>query len=465
MALKSIDTPEKNLAVLEVIIEKKEFDEAVTRIFRKKAPQLSVPGFRKGKAPRPVIEKMYGTGIFYEDALNELMPDALDKAIEESKIEPVSRPEVDLKDIGEDGVIIEAKVYTKPEVEIKDYKGLEATRTVVKVTDEELDKEIERVREQNARSIEVTERAAQNGDTVKIDFEGFIEGVPFEGGKGEDHSLKLGSGQFIPGFEEQIEGRNIGDEFDVNVSFPEEYNAEDLAGKPAVFKCKLNEIRFDELPELDDDFAQDVSDFDTFEAYKADLRSKMQDRLDKRSEFAVEEQLVDGIVANLEADIPVCMIDNETDQQFRDYAYRMQSQGINIDLYLQYTGETVESIKAQMRVNAERQVKTRLALEKIAQLENIEASEEDIEQEYGKLAEMYKMEADQVKTHVLLEDMKKDLAIRKAVDFVKDNAEIKTEEMTAEEFAAKHASRNLPEIDEELDELEELDGLEDLSEE
>jgi len=448
MSLKSIDKPEKNLAVLEIIIEKKEFDEAVTKVFRKKAPQLSVPGFRKGKAPRPVIEKMYGTGIFYEDALNEIMPDALDKAIEEAKIEAVSRPEVDLKDIGEEGVIIEAKIYTKPEAEIKEYKGLEATKTKIVVTDEDVDKEIERVRERNARSVEITERAAQNGDTVKINFEGFIEGVPFDGGKGEDHSLKLGSGQFIPGFEEQIEGKNIGDEFDVNVSFPEEYHAADLAGKPVIFKCALNEIRFDELPELDDEFAQDVSEFDTFEAYKADVRAKMEASNDKRSEFAVEEQLVDGIIANLEADIPACMIDDETEQQFRDYAYRLQNQGINMELYLQYTGETVESVKAQLRVNAERQVKTRLALEKISALENIEASEEDIEQEYAKLAEMYKMEVEAVKTHVLPEDMKKDLAIRKAVDFIKDNADIKTEEMTAEEFAAKRASQNLPEIDE-----------------
>jgi len=450
MSLKSIDKPEKNLAVLEILIEKKEFDEAVTKIFRKKAPQLSVPGFRKGKAPRPVIEKMYGTGIFYEDALNELMPDALDKAIEESEIEPVSRPEVDLKDIGEEGVIIEAKVYTKPEVEIKEYKGLEATKSVILVTDENVNKEIERVRERNARSVEITDRAAQSGDTVKIDFEGFIEGVPFEGGKGENHELKLGSGQFIPGFEEQVEGRNIGDEFDVDVSFPEEYHAPDLAGKPVIFKCALHEIRFDELPELDDEFAQDVSgdeNINTFEAYKADVKAKMEASNDKRSEFAVEEQLVDGIIANLEADIPACMIDDETEQQFREYAYRMQSQGMNMELYFQYTGETAESVKAQLRVTAERQVKTRLALEKVAALENIEASEEDIEQEYAKLAEMYKMQAEAVKTHVLPEDMKKDLAIRKAVDFIKANAEIKTEEMTAEEFAAKRAPQDLAEAD------------------
>lgn len=451
MSLKSIDTSEKNLAVLEIMIEKKIFDEKVTQIFRKKAPQLSVPGFRKGKAPRPVIEKMYGTGVFYEDAINELLPDALDKAVEESKIQPVSRPEIDLKEVGEEGVIIEAKMYTKPEVEIKDYKGLEATKTIILVSDEEADKEIEKVRERNARSVEITDRAAQNGDIVKIDFEGFTDGVPFEGGKGENHELKLGSGQFIPGFEEQIEGKNIGEEFDVNVSFPEEYHAPELAGKSAVFKCTLHEIRYEELPELDDEFAQDVSEFDTFEAYKADVKAKIEEKNDKRSEFAVEEQLVDGIIAKLEADIPACMIDDETEHHFRDYAYRLQNQGINMELYLQYTGETVESIKAQMRVNAERQVKTRLALEKIVALENIEASEEDIEKEYEKLAEMYKMEIPVIKERIAADDLKKDIAIRKAVDFIKENANIKKEEMTSEEFAAKRAPQDLPDLDEEDD--------------
>ena len=444
MSLKSMDKPEKNLAVLEVIIEKKAFDEEVTKVFRKKAPQFSVPGFRKGKAPRPVIEKMYGTGVFYEDALNALMPDALDKAIEESGIEAVSRPEVDLKDIGEEGVVIEAKVYTKPEVEIKNYKGLEATKTVILVTDEDIDGEIERVRERNARSVEITDRAAQKGDTVKFDFEGFTDGAPFEGGKGEGHSLKLGSGQFIPGFEEQIEGRNVGDEFEVNVSFPEEYHAPDLAGKPAVFKCALHEIRYDELPELDDDFAQDVSEFDTLEAYKADLRAKAEARNNSRSEFALEEQLVDGIIANMEAEIPACMIDDETEQHFRDYAYRLQNQGINMDMYMQYTGQTVENVKDSLRATAERQVKMRLAVEKIAALENIEASDEDVEKEYEKLAELYKIGVDEVRGYVAPEDLKKDIAARKAVEFIKAGANIKTEEMTAEEFGKKRGEQNLP---------------------
>ncbi|MCL2099135.1 MAG: trigger factor [Oscillospiraceae bacterium] len=439
MSLKSLDKPEKNLAVLEILIEKKGFDETVTKIYRKKAPQLSVPGFRKGKAPRPVVEKMYGTGIFYEDAINELMPDALEAAIKESGIEPVSRPEIDLKDIGEDGVIIEAKLYTKPEVELKEYKGLEVTKTIITVSDEDIDKEIGKIRERNARSIEVTDRAAQNGDTVILDFEGFIDGVPFEGGKGTDHELKLGSGQFIPGFEQQIEGKNNGDEFDVNVTFPETYNKAELAGRPAVFKCVLNEIRYDELPELDDEFAQDVSVCNTFAEYRAEIKTKLEEANNKRSEFALEEQLVDVLTANLEADIPECMFEDETDNHFRDYAYRLQSQGINIDLYMQYTGQDIETVKNALRPNAVRQVKMRLALEKIIALENIEASEEDAEEEYKKLAETYKMEIDEVKKRIEPENMKKDLAVRKAVEFIKENANIKTEELTAEEFAAKHA--------------------------
>jgi len=447
MSLKSIDKSQKNLAVLEIVIDKKTFDDEVTKIFRQKSPQLSVPGFRKGKAPRPIIEKMYGTGIFHEDALNELIPAALEGAVKEADIEAVSRPEIDLKDIGEEGVIIEAKIFTKPEVEITNYKGLEATKTIITVADEEVDKEIERVRERNARSIEITARAAQNGDTVKFDFEGFADDEPFEGGKSENFDLKLGSGQFIPGFEEQIEGKSIGDEFDVSVTFPEEYHAPDLAGKPAVFKCKLHEIRFDELPELDDEFAQDVSEFDTFEAYKADIRAKMEESNNRRSEFALEEQLVDGIVANLEADIPECMIDDETDQQFREYAYNLQNQGINIELFTQYTGQTVDDIKNNLRPNAERQVKTRLALEKIVALENIDASDEDVEKEYERVAEMYKVEIDTAKTTIPAEDIKKDLKIKKAVDLVKENGNIKTEEMTAEEFAKKREAQELPQID------------------
>ena len=434
MSLKSVDTSEKNTAVLEIEIDKKIFDETVTKIFRAKAVNLSVPGFRKGKAPRNIIEKMYGKGVFYEEALNELLPQAVDEAVAESKIKQVSRPEIDVKEIDENGVIVTAKFTVKPEVEVKNYKGLEASKTVVTVSDEDIDKEVEVVRKRNARSIDITDRPAQKDDEVNIDFEGFVGGVPFEGGKAEGHKLKLGSGEFIPGFEEQIIGKNAGDEFDVNVTFPEDYHGEDVKGKEAVFKVKLNTIRYEELPELDDEFAQDISEFDTLAAYRDDVKAKIKESNDKRAEFAVEEQLVDGIIANLEADIPEVMITTEVDNQFQDYAYRMQSQGIDMDMYMKYTGMTAEAMRAQFRDNAERQVKTRLALEKIVAVENIEASEEDIEKEYDKMAEAYKMEKDQLKERVEANILKEDITIRKAVEFVKANANITEVEKTLKEF-------------------------------
>ena len=434
MSLKSVDTSEKNTAVLEIEIAKNIFDEAVTKIFRSKAPNLSVPGFRKGKAPRNIIEKMYGKGMFYEDAINELLPQAVDEAVAESKIKPVSRPEIDVKDIDENGVVVTAKFTVKPEVEIKDYKGIEATRTVITVSEEDIDKEIAAVRKRNARSIDITDRPAQNGDEVRINFEGFIDGAPFEGGKGGDHKLKLGSGEFIPGFEDQIIGKNVDEEFEVAVTFPEDYHSEEVKGKEAVFKVKLNSIRYEELPELDDEFAKDVSEFDTLDEYRADVKEKIKEKNKQRAEVSVEEQLVDGIIANLEADIPEIMITNEVDNQFRDYAYRMQSQGIDMDMYMKYTGMTAESMRAQFRNGAERQVKMRLALEKIVALENIEASEEDIEKEYDKMAETYKLEKDQVKERVEENILKEDIAIKKAVDFIKEQANITEIEKTLSEF-------------------------------
>jgi len=442
MSLKSVDTSEKNTAVLEIEIEKNIFDETVTKIFRSKAVNLSVPGFRKGKAPRNIIEKMYGKGVFYEEALNELLPDAVDGAAAEAKIKPVSRPEIDVKEIDENGVIVTAKFTVKPEVEVKTYKNLEASKTIVLVSDEDIDKEIAAVRKRNARSVEITDRPAQEGDEATINFEGFVDGVPFEGGKAEDHKLKLGSGEFIAGFEEQIIGKNVGDEFDVNVTFPEDYHGEDVKGKDAVFKVKLNLLRYEELPELDDEFAQDVSEFDTLADYRNDVKSKIKERNDKRAEYSVEEQLVDGIIANLEADIPEIMITNEMDNQFQDYAYRMQSQGIDMDMYMKYTGMTADSMRAQFRDNSERQVKTRLALEKIVALENIEASEEDIEKEYDKMAEMYKIEKDEIKQRVNINVLKDDLAVRKAVEFIKENANITEVEKTLAEFEEDMRQKN-----------------------
>jgi len=442
MGLKNVDTSEKNTAVLEIEIAKNIFDETVTKLFRTKSGNMSVPGFRKGKAPRNILEKMYGKGVFYEDAVNELLPQAIDEALEEAKIKPVSKAEIDVTSIDENGVLFTAKYTTKPEVEIKNYKGLEAGRTIITVLDEDADKEIEAVQKRNARSIDITDRAAQKDDEVTIDFEGFIDNVAFEGGKGEDHKLKIGSGQFIEGFEDQIIGKNIGDEFDVTVKFPEDYHGEDVKGKDSVFKVKLNGIRYEELPELDDEFVKDVSEFNTLEEYKADIKLKIKERNDKRVEFSVEEQLVDGIIANLEADIPEIMITNEVDNQFQDYAYRLQSQGIDMDMYMKYSGMTVENMRAQFRDISERQVKTRLALEKIAALENIEATEEDLEKEYERLAELYKLEKEQIKERIDADIIKEDMAIKKAVDFIKENANITETEKTLKEFEDELREKN-----------------------
>jgi len=461
MSLKSVDTSEKNTAVLEIEIDKKLFDETVTKIFRSKAVNLSVPGFRKGKAPRNIIEKMYGKGVFYEEAINELLPAAVDEAVAESKIKQVSRPEIDVKEIDENGVIVTAKFTVKPEVEIKNYKNLEASKTFVTVSEEDIYKEVAAAQKRNARSIDITDRPAQNGDEVTIDFEGFIGDVPFEGGKASDHKLKLGSGEFIGGFEEQITGKSVGEEFDVTVTFPEDYHGEDVKGKEAIFKVKLNTIRYEELPELDDEFAQDVSEFDTLEAYRADVKEKIKERNGKRADVSVEEQLVDGIVANLEADIPEIMITSEVDNQFNDYAYRMQSQGIDMDMYMKYTGMTAEAMRAQFKETAERQVRTRLALEKIVALENIEASEEDIAKEYEKIAEAYKLAIEQVKERVDMNMLTEDITVRKAVEFIKEHANITEVEKTLKEFEEElhknHGHVHGPDCDHDHDDLEDFD--------
>lgn len=434
MNLVSVDTSEKNTAVLEIEIDKELFGETVTKIFRSKAPGLSVPGFRKGKAPRNIIEKLYGKGIFNEEALNELLPETVEEAVNRSGISPVSKPEIDVKSIDENGVFVTARYTVKPEVEIKDYKGIEVTRTTVTVSDEDIDKEVAIAQKRNARSLEITDRAALMGDEVRIDYEGFVDGVPFEGGKGEDHRLKLGSGQFVAGFEEQIAGKNIGDEFEVLVTFPEDYNSEDVKGKNAVFKVRLNSIRYEELPELDDEFAKDVSEFDTLEQYRADVGEKIKERNRQRTEYSLEEQLVDGIIANFEADIPEIMIQTETDNQVQDYAYRMQSQGIDMDMYMKYTGMRPEDLRAQFAGRAERQVKIRLALEKVAALENIGPSEEEIEGEYDKMAEMYKLEKDEVKNRMDAAAVKSELAVKKTIEFLKANANITEVEKSREEF-------------------------------
>ena len=426
MSLTKSEMIEKNQYELQFSVDKATFDAAVDKVYRKQVKSIAVPGFRKGKAPKSIIEKMYGTGVFYEDAINDLIPAAYTEALEESKLEVVSQPEFDVVSIDENGLVLSAKVFVKPEVEIKDYAGIEVEKNVVAVTDEDVNKEIQVIRERNSREIEVTDRAAEMGDTTVIDFEGFCDGVAFEGGKGTDYSLKLGSGSFIPGFEEQVAGKNIGEEFDVNVTFPEEYHAADLAGKPAVFKVTIHSITNVELPELDDDFAKDVSEFDTFDEYKADLKAKIEKRHEAAADNAVEEKLVEALIEKLEADIPEAMFVTETENFVRDYDNRLRSQGLDLNTYFKYTGLTLDNLREQMRPQAERQVKARLALEKIAELENLEATEEDINGEYENIANAYGVELEQVKASIDAEAIAADMKVKKAMDLVKEKAVVTT---------------------------------------
>ena len=424
MSLTKSEVIEKNRYELQISVDKATFDAAVSAVYRKQVKNINVPGFRKGKAPRSIIEKMYGTGIFYEDAINDLIPAAYTEALEEAKIEAVGQPEFDVVSIDENGLVLSAKVYVKPEVEIKDYLGIEVEKEVAEVSEDMVNKEIETIRERNSREIDVTDRAAEMGDTTVIDFEGFCDGVAFEGGKGTDYALKLGSGSFIPGFEEQIVGKNIDEEFDVNVTFPTEYHAADLAGKDAIFKVKIHAITKVELPELDDDFAKDVSEFDTFDEYKADLTAKLAKRNESAADAAVDDKLVEALIEKLEADIPEPMFVAETENFVRDYDTRLRSQGLDLNTYFKYTGMNLDSLREQMRPQAERQVKARLALEKIAALENIEATEDDINAEYEKIATAYGVELDQVKASIDKEAIAADMKVQKAMELVKEKANI-----------------------------------------
>lgn len=423
MSLKSRNKPTGNQVELEFTIEKEAFDKAVDAAYRKNVGKMNVPGFRKGKAPKAIIEKMYGKGVFYDDALNALIPDAFEAALDEAGEKPVGQPEFDIVSL-EGDVVIKAAFPVKPEVTVKNYKGYAVERTVAPTTDEEVDAEIAQVRSRNSRTVDITDRPAADGDIAVIDYEGLVDGKPFEGGKGEKHNLTLGSGQFIPGFEAQIVGHNPGDEFDVVVTFPEDYHAKELAGKEATFKTVLHEIKFNELPALDDDFAKDVSEFDTFDEYKADVKAKITDRHVKAADAEVEEKLIDELIDNLEADIPEAMFVNETENQLRDYDNRLRMQGLDLGTYLKYTGLDLDKMREQFRPRAERQVKTRLALEKIAELENLTVTDEDTEAEIKKIADMYGLETDKVKEQVSPDMLAEDIRVGKAVDIVKANAVI-----------------------------------------
>ena len=425
MALKKTTEVEKNLHEIEFDVDKVTFDAAIEKVYRREVKKINVPGFRKGKAPRSMIEKMYGKGVFYEDAVNEVIPDAYDAAIKESGLKVVSRPEFDIISIDDNGVMLKAKFYIKPEVQLDGYKGIEVEKNVKEVTEDDINAEIDRVRQRNSRTVDVTDRAVQDGDLAVIDYEGFCDGVAFDGGKANDYSLAIGSGSFIPGFEEQIIGHSIGEKFDITVKFPEEYHSADLAGKDAIFKISLNGIKFNELPALDDEFVKDVSEFDTVDEYKADVKAKLEKKNEQEAENAVEAQIIDALVNALVADIPAAMFEAETENFVRDYDSRLRMQGLDLNTYCKYTGQTLESLREQFMPMAERQVKTRLALEKIYELEGIDATAEEVEAEYGNLATAYGLEADKVKELVEADAIKADLCVKKAVDFVKANAVIK----------------------------------------
>lgn len=428
MSLKNATKKENNRVELEIEVDAATFEAAVDAAYRKDVKDITIPGFRKGKAPRSLVERMYGEGVFYETAVNDIYPSALDEAIKESGYEYVEdKIDFDVQSVGKDGLKFTAVITVKPEVELGEYKGLAATKKIAEVTDEDVDAEIKMLQERNSRMVSVDDRAAEMGDTVTFDFEGFVDDVAFEGGKAENHSLLLGSGQFIPGFEEQLVGKKVDEECDVNVTFPEEYHAAELAGKPAVFKCKIHEIQTKELPEVNDDFVKDVSDFDTVDELKADSKKKIEERRAAAAEEAVSEQLVDGLIGILTADIPAAMFENAIEESVRDFEYRLQSQGLSLDMYMQYTGADKETFKESFREQAEKKVKMRLILEKIAKLENIVPTAEDLEAEYNRYAEMYNMEADKVKAFIPEQALSEDLAVQKAMDFVKENAKI-TEE-------------------------------------
>lgn len=415
-----------NTTAIEFSFTAEEFENAISAAYNKRKKSITVPGFRKGKAPRKVIEAQYGESVFYDDAVNSLYNQNIVAVIDKTGLDVVDVENTEVVEVSkENGVKFKADIITKPVVEISDYKGLEVKKTTKTVDDAAVDAEIDKIRNRNARSISVEDRAAQIGDTAVIDFEGFLNGVAFEGGKGEKFPLELGSGSFIPGFEEQVAGKNIGEDFDVNVTFPEHYQAENLAGKPAVFKCKLHEIKGKELPNVDDEFVKDVSEFDTLDEYKADIKSKLEKAAADEASTNLDNALVDAVIGKMKAEVPQVMYQRRIDEIVREWSARNR---ISVEDYLKYTGVTMDQFRANFTEVAKRQVDLRLALEKIAELENITVSDEDVEKEYADMAEQYKMEADKIKAAVPADAIKNDLKIEKALDLVRDSAKI--EEVT-----------------------------------
>lgn len=443
MSLKGSKKVDTNRYELEILIDAESFQNAIKEAYKQNRKKINVQGFRKGKAPLSIIEKYYGEGVFFEDALNLLYADALESAAKEANIKMIDdKIDFDLVSISKaEGVDFKATVTTYPEVELNNYKGLTAERVIPVVTDAEVDDEINRMADRSARVVAVEDRAAENGDITTIDFEGFVDEVAFDGGKAEGYALTLGSNQFIPGFEDQIVGHNVGDEFDVKVEFPKDYGAENLAGKPAVFKVKLHEIKNRELPAIDDEFAKDVSEFDTLDELKADVRAKALERKTTASDEELENDLIEKLIAELKAEIPAAMFERRIDDSIRDFDFRLRSQGMDLDTYMKYLGMTdVNVLRDNFRPQAEKSVKVRMALEKIVELENIVPTSEDLDAEFEKLAKQYNMEADKIKTMIPESELTQDVAVSKAIALVKDSAKIKDVEKKSE-VAEKPAAK------------------------
>ena len=423
--LKSKNQIETNKYELEIEVSPEVFEEAVQKAYLKNKSKINIPGFRPGKAPRKMIETQYGEGVFYEEAVNSIYGETIEEAVKEAELTLVAAPDVEVTDVGKDiGVKFKAVCITKPVVKVGDCKGIKVTKTVNAVTDDMVDHEIGHMRERQARSISVDDRPAQNGDDVIIDFDGYKDGKPFDGGKAEKYDLKLGSGQFIPGFEDQIVGHSVGDEFDVNVTFPEDYQAKELAGAPAVFKITLHEIRMTEVPELDDDFVKDTTDFETVDELKADVRKHLEEHAEEHANADVEGAIMDAVIGKLEGEIPEVMYENKVNEMIDELSHRLSHQGIQLDMYLQFTNMTMDGLRETYREQAEKQVKLRLALEQYAVDEKIEVTDEELEEEYKKIGEQYQMPVETVKQYIHDDDLRQDIAVGKAVDQIKAAAVI-----------------------------------------